>query len=516
MAEDQALRARYELLNQEHPDYKANLPLWKMYYAAYEGGSLVYEYIRRHPREHMEIYRQRKERAFYLNYTDVVVKLGPSFVFSRDIVRRDKPLDSVDETESQQEVDPDIESFWKDASLAGESLDKVMKDAAIYTRVFGRVDLLLDMRQLPQDVQIVNEQQRQEQKLRPYTVMYFPWDISNWETDERGFYVWVRIRQGDSTMNDPDQPRKMKPDVLFQTWTRDRWVRERVIFDQESGEISSIQRDEDTHPVGRVPMQPIFSDRVRKSAIGLSMIRDIACVNIAVLNWSSLMDEEMYSKVFNILVMQQADGDSPTVEIGSNNVLGFTGTVAPSYLTPPSEPMDNLARRISEARDEMYRMSRMGSSLGLLQKESRSGIAYGYEFNETAQSLAELANTLENAENGIHEIFLAWLHPEGDKAREWAGVIDYPDEFGVQMMEDDLNTLALAKQNIRSETFKREMEKQVARQMTTKLPSDIRHQIDVEIDETEEVAVPPAGAAPSTTGETPPPDQLQTGAEIPQ
>lgn len=494
-------------------------PWWDLFYAAYRGSPHVFKYLRPHRREHIDNYKARKERAYYLNFTETVVNLTVSFVFSRNILRMSvrpdvqpektiiispkppeldqfgNPLPPTGPPEvpkpeeyaalvkvPRDPSDDDVEALWSDADMLNHSMNEFMQEAAIFAKVFGKVDVLVDMPK--SDTTLATEQDRKAQGLRPYLVLYYPWDMVNWETDEIGEYLWVRFRQVDTSENDPFAERRKFPTEIYTTWTRSGWVRHRFTFDMH-GTPTGWTEERGKHNVGVVPVIPVYNQRQRSTVVGLSAIRDIAPINLAILAYSTLVDEDGYEKTLNILVMQRPlTEDTKEVQLSAHNVLEYTGQNPPSYLAPSGTPMAMLAEHIGRLRDEIYRLSRLGSAMGLLTKEAKSGLAYSYEFNETAQMLAETANTLEQAEHRIHQVFLKWL------GREWRGVVDYPDEFGVEFMKDELETLQLSKTNVRSVTFKREMEKEVARKLTSKLPREVRARIAAEIDQMPEPPPP--------------------------
>src|SRR5207237_6694439 len=88
-----------------------------------------------------------------------------------------------------------------------------------------------------------------------------------------------------------------------------------------------------------------------------------------------------------------------------------------------------------------------------------SGVAQAFEFNETNRTLAERADEIEVCENLIHKFWHAWL------GLEWEGTVDYPDDFSVESLADELDIVLKAKQQVRSPTFKRDLEKKLTRKM---------------------------------------------------
>jgi hypothetical protein len=202
-------------------------------------------------------------------------------------------------------------------------------------------------------------------------------------------------------------------------------------------------------------------------------------MNIQIMNWLSMLDEEIAQKTLNILTMQD-DASGGEVIIGSNNVLTYTGDTAPGFIAPASAPGELIAQSIINARDEIYRLAKLTGGVGVL-KEVRSGIAYSYEFQETEQTLADTADELEEAEIKIHRIWSKWL------GTEWNGVIDYPDEFGIEDVLADISVLEKSIAIVTSPTFKAEVQKKIVPKILPKVSESVSNQIEEEIEALSEV-----------------------------
>jgi len=208
--------------------------------------------------------------------------------------------------------------------------------------------------------------------------------------------------------------------------------------------------------------------------IGNSFIQDIAPLNILIMNWLSMLDEEISQKTLNILVMQGTTEDE--VVIGANNVLTYEGEQAPQFIAPAAIPGELIQTSIEKARDEIYRLAKLTGGVAQL-KEVRSGISWSYEFQEAEQTLADTADELEEAEERMHRIWCKWMEIE------WKGNIDYPEEFGVEDVLSDLKVLEQASAFVKSPTFKAEVQKKIVPSILPKIDEELSKVIDDEIDE---------------------------------
>ena len=123
------------------------------------------------------------------------------------------------------------------------------------------------------------------------------------------------------------------------------------------GEVIAKVTGGDTHDLGVVPMVILRHMKKAKHAwFGVSMVKDIADINIGILNWSSLGDEEIFERCLNILAMERGESDQP-LELSSANVLEYEpGTNKPDYLSPGTSPLDLIQKWMGEARDEIRRL----------------------------------------------------------------------------------------------------------------------------------------------------------------
>ena len=521
--DDQTQRALAEV----HPRYVQFFPRWQKYLDLYEGTNLI-KYIHKHLRESMESLKQRQERLYYVNYCKPVVQLYKHYIFSKPVVRKETP-EEVLQTGSVEGDIADLqalaggyselgglppnpnESEWRnwlrDVDRRGNSIDRFMADSEQYALIFGHVYLLVDMPSAVDRLQ--TEQDRMDQGLQPYVTMYYPTEAPDWGLDDFLRPTWIRFREplpekaGPFTPRDktgqktqtgsaaqpwyyPEAPRRQgsPPDGLYRTFTRMEWFVHHV----EKGKVEMVNAG--THNLGEVPVVVLYCDQHSQYPFfGSSLISDIAGINEAILNWSSLVDEDIYQKVLNILCMQQGRENRKEIEIGSDNVLEYDlGTNAPFFLAPSTNPGQFIQSMVDQGREEIYRLAKLGGGLGLtVPQRTPSGIAQAFEFNETNRSLAERADEIERAENEVHRLWHLWL------GYQWQGVVDYPDDFSVESLVDELDIIMKAKQQVRSPTFKRELEKKLSAKMMHNIGPGLKQVMSYEIDLLPELVMGPFG-----------------------
>jgi hypothetical protein len=442
-----------EALSYEHPDYVSNKEKWEKYADCYLARN-IYRHIHRHPREHTSSYNERVKRGYYYNYTASIVDLFIAYLFQAGITRQVETSDT-----SLRNI---FVEFEKDSNRQGTQYSLFMAIAGTYAQIYGHVGILVD---LPQGVPESEEDRKQKQH-RPYLTIFQPDSIKDWELDEFGKFSWVKLQV------DSPQGRKWNETVAeemryYVIWDKKGW--EKYSLNTKSHEVARLGAG--SHNLGAVPLVILKNDKsLAHEWFGESAIRDIVDINIAILNWSSFADEETANRCLNILTME-ADESDKVLELSHNNILEYPAGSAhpPAYLVPGETPLKLIREQISQGRDEIYRLAKMGGSTGLLGvREATSGIAYAFEFNETNQSLARKAEFLEQAEVEIYGYVEKWLQKTANVT------ITYPREFGVDDFLTELSILLQARTTLTSETAIKALEKKVVSKMFCKDDQKLR------------------------------------------
>lgn len=451
-------------LLQTHPEYDANVAKWEKYSDCYSAND-IYRFIHKHVRESQDSYNLRIKRGYYLNYCASVIDLYVAYLFHAPITRN---LSSDGKL---------FESFYKDADLAGTTFFLAMQDMCRRANIFGRCGVLVDM---PRVDGIETEADRVAADVRPYLTLFDPTQILDWEKDRHGKYKWVKLEIcGESERDWKGSPAANVRTILI--WDRSSWQKWEVTDEKEA-----LLVDEDVHDLGEVPFVDVRNTHGRCTE---SSIRDISDINLAILNWSSFGDEEIANRCLNILTMGKDSSGEAAATISHHNILEYAeGAPAPAYLTPGDTPLKMIIEWINRAKDEIYRIAKLGGSTGLLGvREATSGIAYAYEFNETNQTLASKAESLQQAEIEIHRIFLLWF------GKKFEGSITYPKEFGVDDFLMELQILMQSRTTLTSTTAIKQIEKNLSDKLFAREAMSFREKVHSEIDSAE--AQPMLGVA---------------------
>lgn len=443
-------------LNPAHIEYAGE---WALYRDAYEGDpNQIKKRLHKHTREADDVYQERQNRAYYVNYVEAIVDLWVSYIF-RFAPKIEPPKDVAGRE--------DVVAFLNDADRCGHDFPWVLKSAAKEAQVYGFCGVLVDAPTWDGDEANKTEAQRVAEKIFPYARTYRPQDITDWSVDADDHLQWVRLREVIDPRRGPLEARKSELVERYRTWTATEWMVHEVVTVMDargnpiSGKSNVTLVAGKAHPLGRVPFTLVYAGKNREGVIAQSPVRAISQINMMILNLCSLMDEELYNKTLSILAMPQGSPGTEIV-IGSRNVLEYDASSGqkPEYLAPPAEPLDNMMQLWDRAERTMYRLARMGSITKLQETgEIGSGVALKQEFLETNQALKEKADELELAAADIMDSVCRWAGRDdgfkGDDAR-----VDFADDFGVADFMADLEEIMEIHGEIHSETARRLAEKQ--------------------------------------------------------
>jgi len=527
--------ATAEIMREVHPRYQATYHEWKRLIDLSEGLNLAH-YIKRHPRESADALVARRSRVFYRNFPGPILDLICSYLFSKTITREpgqgsskstvqmkrapfsggtNADYEMADQQSGASAVPPaEIANEWTqflyDVDRQGNSIDRFMRRVVYWTQCFGMVDVIVDMPRLARP--LANRAEEQQLRVQPYFTYYFPTARTNYEIDEFGRLVWVRYQEplvGNAPpfklrdRRDLQEALRMTqaqptPFVLpalkgaggqaiprpinavYRTFTRTNWY----VHTIEENRVTNLEQGE--HPCAMVPSVTFFNrQRALTPEIGLSAINDIAGVSETILNYDSLIDESVYQQILNILVMKRQMAHKGDFVIGAENVLEYTGDQPPNYITPSTAPLAFMSQRIVDLKQEIVRLANFNSGDALQVRSVPSGTAATVEFNETDRILAEKAEEAQEGEWKLHALWYRW------KGSQFDGTIDYPDSFQVQSFADQVSELAQAGSGVRSDMFRRELEKRLVRRLLPNVPQELLDEIEQEID-----TIPATASAP--------------------
>lgn len=427
------------------------------------GGFLNGDYLVPHVRETLDKYTRRKALSYYANYVKTVVNGLVNPIFRKQAARNWEGKDS----ESQL-----FSKFQADVDRKGTNIRRFMKKALKKAKLHGVCFIVVDNA----NEQPATKAAALENRAFPYAYIVSPKQVKNYECNEDGiltsitYETYSRRFSGNAASNI----------ITRWTWTETSWKREK------DGET-----EEQLHNLGIVPVVPLFGvDADDGDMLPTGEMLAIARINLAIFNLCSELRELLRNQAFSILcypVTENSDHEGlDDLVTGTENALNFDGNgSAPLYITPPAEQAELLQKELSRLVEEIYRLATLSSVVGVQQKTS--GVSKAWDFENTNQSLSDMAENCQEAEMKMAFLFEQWV---GGSAINYSCV--YPDDFGIVDIVEALEEITKALDLQIGGLFQKEVKKKAVEMYLADLPEErfdaVMDDIDKQAEEVQQAA----------------------------
>lgn len=472
-------------LQQTHPTYDAER--WRQYDALYRGGeafrACVESFLPRNPAENPEVYTSRQKAAKYTNYVGPIVDWFAARLMSGTVT-------------AKSDGAPDWYDAWK-ASVDGAGTDLVdfirarFVDACVKGRSWWCVELPEDDGPPP-----VNAAEYEARGLGEVLLRTIPREsVLDWDTDRQGNLLWAIVYETEHPRLSPAAARAA---------TLHRWT----VFEIEQISVYEITIDEGKpldpkfeitpvvrkNPLGRVPLLPLGFDGVRavhahsphrrpislsqSEIFGLWPLNRLADPQVAHFRLEASLEWSILRTCYAMPVWQgNAESGPPTMGAGYYMKIGVGESF--TWTAPPVAHLASTEARVQARKDEIYRVA-----LQMAQGVDNNAAAIG----RSGQSkLADAASTdallvvygalVREAVQRTYEMVSA---ARGEEL-EWvvSGLDSFsPTDAGL-LVTTGVQVQAM---QIASPTFKRELDKRVARSLLPNVDEATRSAIESEID----------------------------------
>lgn len=432
-----------KLVSRTHPKYSEYSARWTFWKDSYLGGpDYVNSYLFKYFKEGAEEFAQRKERAYRENHTKKVVDLINSYLFKEDAKRKTS--------------NTKIKAFHDNFDGKGTSISQFMKKLALWASVEGRMYVVMDKRPLPEEERTGTQADNIDPSAQPYCYMVFPQDVKDIAFDENGAVRWALIRE---TKRDDEDPLNCTGDVseFYRLWMPGKWM----LLTKEG----NVQEEGDTG-LDIVPIVIVDSEE-NDEYVGQSLIGDVAYLDRAIFNNWSRLDTIVCDQTFSQLIfpVEGLPAEILTNEklreqfltLATNRIILYSAAAQapPCFISPDASQADFILRMIESQITKLYASIGLQGEVGN-EVKTESGVSKAYDFDKLNKMLASRAGNLEQAEIHINKIFSKWTDIQADVE------VEYPDEFDVKSLSDEV---ALAQELALldvSETFTKEIMKAVA------------------------------------------------------
>ena len=425
-----------EKITDTHPDYQANQENWEFYLRSYLGGDVYRagEYLVRYLNESNEDYARRIDLTPVDNHCANVVHIYSSFLWKNPPMRQHSSLDG----------DPLLGQMVKDVDLDGQTLNSFMKEAQIWSSVYGHVWMVVDKPKSNAGTRA----EELDQEIRPYFNLYTPENVFDWKwerTDSgRHKLVYLKIRESVVKVNATENI------TYFREWTEDT-----IKLWEAHGDDEKVIEEMD-NPIGVIPAVCLTAARTVTRGIGRSDISDISLTQKAIYN--ELSEIEQLIRISNHPTLVKTYDTDATA--GAGGVVHMPDELdaglKPYMLQPSGANLQGVMDSIQKKVESINRMAHLGAVRGT-DAVKASGVALQTEFQLLNARLAEKADLLENAEEQLWRFVAIWQNKAPDTD------VYYPDSFDIRDYDNELQFLQQARASgIQSATFSRGVDKMIA------------------------------------------------------
>ena len=408
---------------------------WEYYIRSYLGGEEYKggRYLQEYNLELENEFEKRLQFTPLDNHCRNIVHIYSSFLFR---VLPTRKLESLND-------DPATQMFLDDADLEGRSFDALMREVQTYASVYGHCWLLLDK---PNSNARTRAEELQ-QEIRPYMNIYTPENVMDWEWDRAAsgkYYLkYLKIREFRSREKD-----------VYRLWYLDRID---TVELQRMGAKAPVLIDSVPNPLNSIPAVCLYNQRSHDRGVGVSDLTDVADLQRAIYNELSEIEQLIRLSNHPSLVktrdVDASAGAGAIIELPDN----VDPALKPYILQPSGQNLDSVLKTIQTKIDAINRLTHVGAVRSTSER-TVSGVALRTEFQLLNARLSEKAKLMELAEEQIWRYFARWQNKVFD------GAIYYPESFDLRDWATDLEVLQQAKaSNIKSDTFIKELDKQIAR-----------------------------------------------------
>ena len=454
---------------ERHELYDNYATRWEYYIRSYLGGEEYKggRYLQEYNLELENEFEKRLQFTPLDNHCRNIVHIYSSFLFRVAPTRQLGIL----------EDDPTVPMFIQDADLEGRSYNALLREVQTYASVYGHCWLLIDK---PNSNARTRAEELQ-QEIRPYMNIYTPENVIDWDWERAAsgkYYLsYLKIREHRSRDKD-----------IYRIWYLDRID---TVELQRMGAKEPKLIDSVPNPLNQIPAVCLYNQRSYDRGIGVSDLTDVADLQRAIYNELSEIEQLIRLSNHPSLVktrdVDASAGAGAIIELPDN----VDPALKPYILQPSGQNLDSVLKTIQTKIDAINRLTHVGAVRSTSER-TVSGVALRTEFQLLNARLSEKANLMQLAEEQIWRLYAKWQ----DKAFD--GKIIYPESFDLRDWATDLEVLQQAKaSNIKSDTFIKELDKQIAR--TVVEDDEVLSQIDEEIDQ----QTTRLGEFPQTPIETP-------------
>ena len=494
---------RIDVLNQKHPTY--DVETWSKYDALYRGGpafrAVIDQFLPKNPEEPIEVYRCRKDEAFYRSYVGPIVDFFGAKLFSSSLVQRPRRTSQAGAVAppSGDKAPPDVDPFyadWKEnVTATGRDLTDFARERFTSALVKGRSWWIVEKPDDGGDEPQTKQEWEERGLGRPILCACDNDQVYDFEVDEHDRLLWAIVHWIEMRRRSPADSRG----TVRETWrVYDRENVETFVAEYDpKGKCPEEAKSEGgakAHGFSRVPlvrMGFVGSKGVRTKICGktvavsgeqlegLWLVARIADAQVEHFRLSQGLSWNIKRTCYAMPVFKVEDAlKPPTMGAGYYIMIGVKEDYA--WASPPVEHLSLMAQEVASQKDEIYRIANQ-----MAQGVDNNAAAVGRsgQSKQVDQAATEVCLGVYGAvvREPIEETYelLTELRGESDKLT-WS--IEGLDTFNLADAQATVDTaVQAAALSVPSPTFRRETFLRVVDAMLPNISQDTKDAIRKEI-----------------------------------
>jgi hypothetical protein len=455
-------------IRRRHPDYAGMLAHWEFVEATYKGGrSWFVANIHKYLKEGATEFADRIKRAYRFNHTRECVDLVNKYLCKGQVVR------------NHDDAPAEIQTFWDNVTLSGLDIEQFRALMAKESSIYGRIWVFTDTNKT---AEVLSKADEKKAGVRVYAYIVRPQNVLDIGFTETGDLNWILVRE---VVRDDADPIASSGDVgeRFRLWTRDGWFLFKEVDAGRRGKLVQLAGS-GAHNLGIVPcfaVDHMIGDN-RYTAPGL--INDIAYLDRAVANYLSNLDAVIQDQTFSQLVIP-AQGISPgtdeynaLTEMGTKRIFTYDGEGGePKFISPDVKQGQLIVDVVNKIINEIYHTiglagerTKQDNAVGI---DNSSGVAKAYDFERVNSLLTSKGQAMENAENRLVNLVLAWRGQKPPKEE----LVKYPETYDVRSLFDEFTIAEKLSLIMAPAGVRREQMAQVVEKLFPRLKADLKAKI---------------------------------------
>ncbi len=353
----------------------------------------------------------------------------------------------------RQTDNPILQEIIKDADNQGSDINIFIQSFAKNAKAMGVNLLLVDA---PKEIPGSLQDQIDQRKL-PYIVEIHPYRVTKYKLRDATSFEWVAYEEtvDNSTFDEENIT------TVTRYWDETEWR----VYDDQNNLI-----DSGVHNYGVCPVL-IFSEKGKFQSTG--EFAQLAGMSKKLFNLDSELKLILRDQTFSILAMQADRGVTPSLTLGTDNVLLYTGEKGPYFISADAAQADVYETRIMKIKEAMDRVAYDVS----VTKAQETAQSLQIKFEALNASLNGFAQRLEELERKVWTIITASLGIAPD-----AISVSYAQDFSILDLQTEIEVMDGVTATADLPQYKAAKLKKIIKQDLPSLEQDELQAIYAEID----------------------------------